>query len=50
MKAIFKRLAKLEQPATGGGIINRIVGAFRYIGGAKGVLKVPIIPPEQWNK
>lgn len=50
MKAIFKRLAKLEQGDTGGGIINRIVGAFRYIGGAKGVLKVPIIPPEQWNK
>jgi hypothetical protein len=50
MKAIFKRLAKLEQVDTGGGIINRIVGAFRLIGSSKGVLRVPVVKPGAWNK
>ena len=50
MKAILRRVSKLEQVDSGGGIINRIVGAFRLIGGSKGVLRVPVVPPEQWNK
>lgn len=50
MRAIHRRLIKLEQVPGNGGIINRIVEGFRLIGGAKGVLRVPVVPPEQWNK
>ena len=49
MRAIHRRVSKLEQVDTGG-IINRIVEGFRLIGGAKGVLRVPVVKPEQWNK
>jgi hypothetical protein len=32
------------------GPISRIVEGFRLIGGIKGVLKIPIVFSEVWNK
>ncbi len=50
MKAILRRVSKLEGRGSTAESINRIVGGFRLIGGVKGVLKVPIVEPGAWNK
>lgn len=39
--SIRARVQRLEQRSSNGGIINVVIGGFRYIGGKNGVLKVP---------
>ncbi len=50
MKAIEKRLTRLEQAAKGNGdtLNGAVIDGWRYIGGPGGYLKVPVVEPGLW--
>lgn len=52
MKAIEKRLTRLEQAARGDGetLNGAVIDGWRYIGGPGGYLRVPVIEPGQWGR
>ena len=47
-RSMSHRLVKLETPPDRFGRFSRTMGAFREIGSKRGVLRVPIVTPEQW--
>lgn len=47
-RSMSHRLVKLEAPPDRFGSFNKVIDGFRLIGSKRGVLRVPIVRPEDW--